>query len=89
MSGWHFHDIDLGRGRFLPVCELFSLGVGSFLGSGNGWRLLWFGVVAMGNAPYGWSEGGGSSSARPSSDGPSPGRVSRRVGVLEQARGVG
>eukprot|EP00973_Karenia_brevis_P021485 2953361-Karenia_brevis.AAC.1 len=44
MCGWHADDFELGAGRFLPMCELVSFGVGCALGSSNPWRMCAFGI---------------------------------------------
>ena len=82
--GWHMEDVDLGRGKFIPGCELVSCVVGVALGGNDLCRACLFGVVAMGEAPFG-REGRG----RVASGGPSPGRVRRRVNFMEGAGGLG
>ena len=67
-------DVDLGRGKFIPGCELLSCGVGVALGGNDLCRACLFGVVAMGEAPFG-REG----MRRMASGDPSPGRVRRCV----------
>eukprot|EP00973_Karenia_brevis_P003661 507254-Karenia_brevis.AAC.1 len=78
--GWHCEDQVWDSGHFVPVCELVSLGLGGLMGSGNGWKASWFGVLGMYHAPFGK---GGAGRGRALSEGPSPGRVSRNVGVIE------